>query len=490
MSNELCQRIATELERRMIESGMPSVAFAIAQDGKIVHEQGLGYADREKKTPTSTQTLYPIASVTKTFTGMAIMKLVDRGLVDLDQPINNYLAPEGQVPVWIGEPKDVTVRRVANHSAGMPTYARSYRAGEKISLDESITRYANVVAPPGERYGYSNIGYAVLARLIERVSGLSYAEFIEREIFRPLGMQHAYVGLPLADNPLCATIYDWEDKPVIPDGRLQATDHQSASSALCSVHDLISLGLFHLGHLQPGQTQVISPKSVAAMQSLTFPMNPGRSSDFNVHHESIYGIGWVLDNDELGVRVSHAGGMDGCASKLLIMPKERLVIALLSNVFNKALYALENNILSHWLPGYTERLEAYRARTAAMPEHLPASPELQAKLPGKWRGAIHTYEGKIPLELSFTSATEGQVQFLEPRHEPSPTPLKDLKLIGTRLIAGFAGVIHTSDIDTRVRLPGHTLRLDLTLRGQRLCGLIYSHRGNVLNHWVDLSREV
>lgn len=488
MSNELCQRIASELERRMIESGMPSVAFAIAHDGKIVHEQGLGYADREKKIPTSPQTLYPIASVTKTLTCMAIMKLVDRGLVDLDQPINKYLAPEAPVPVWIGRAEDVTVRRVANHSAGMPTYSRNFRAGEKISLDESITRYANVVAPPGERYVYSNIGYAVLARLIERVSGLSYATFIEREIFRPLGMQHAYVGLPSTDDPRCATIYDWEDKPFTPEGLL-ATDHQSASSALCSVHDLITLGLFHLGHLQPGQSQVISARSVAAMQSLTFPINPGKSLDVNVHHESSYGIGWVLDNDELGVRVSHAGGMDGCASKLLIMPRERLVIALLSNVFNKTLYTLENDILSLWLPGYSERLAAYRARTAAMPDQLPASPELQMKLPGKWRGAIHTYEGTIPLALSFTSATEGQVQFLDPRHEPGLTALKDLKLIGMRLIAGFAGVIHTSDTDARVRLPGHTLKLDLTLRGQRLCGLIYSHRGNILNHWVDLSRE-
>ena len=165
-----------------------------------------------------------------------------------------------------------------------------------------------------------------------------------------------------------------------------------------------------------------------------------------------------------------------------------MVIALLSNVFNKALYSLENDILSHWLPGYTERLEAYRARTAAMPDHQPASPQMHEKLPGKWRGAIHTYEGTIPLELSFTSATEGQVQFLEPRHEQEAKPLKDAQCIGTRDIAGFAGVIHTSDIDRRVRLPGHTLRLDLTLRGTRLCGLIYSHRGSVLNHWVDLSR--
>jgi hypothetical protein len=181
--------------------------------------------------------------------------------------------------------------------------------------------------------------------------------------------------------------------------------------------------------------------------------------------------------------------MDGCASKLLILPRERLVIALLCNAFNKTLYTLENDILSQWLPGYAERLTAYRNRTAAMPEHSPASPELLERLPGKWRGNIHTYEGTIPLELSFTSPTAGQAQLHEPRHDPSHAPLNDLKHVGMRVMATFMGVIHTSDTDMRVRLPGHSLRLDLTLRGGRLCGVIYSQRGNILNHWVELSRQ-
>ena len=484
MSQELCQRIAQRLERRMTEAGLPSVAFAIAQHGRIIHEQALGYADREKQIPATPQTLYTIASITKPLTCMALMKLVDRGQLDLDQPVNRYLSPDAPVPVWIGRPEDLTVRRVANHTGGLPTYAHYFLAGEPLSsLDESISRYANVVVPPGERYTYSNIGYAVLARVIERISGQTYAQFMEREIFRPLGMQHAAIASPATHSPLAATPYNWEDKPTTLQ-EITATDHAAASCAMCSIHDLIRLGLFHLGHRQSDQAQVLSPQSIAAMQQNPFPVRPSNFNDFNIRPDSRYAIGWVMDDDALDTRISHAGGMDGCSSKLLILPREQLVIALLTNVFNKTLYTLENDILEMWDPSYVDRLAAYRQRLANMPVQDAPAAELLQKLPGRWRGEVHTYEGRMPLALTFTSLKEAKAQF----HNQDPTDLRDWQYSGLRMQAQFNGLLPTSDANTRTPLPGHSLKLDLHLRGNRLCGALYSLRGNMLNHWLDLAR--
>ena len=185
MSSDCFSGIKCRIQREMVDSGVPSVAIAVARHGEVLREEAFGWADRERRIPATEHTMYSQASVSKPITATALMVLVERGMVNLDTPINRYLAPDSQVKVWIGNPEEVTVRSVANHTAGLPRHENFYRSEEaylRPPMEESIRRYGNVVTPPGERYRYSNFGYGILDHVIARTSGMSFADFMREEV--------------------------------------------------------------------------------------------------------------------------------------------------------------------------------------------------------------------------------------------------------------------------------------------------------------------
>ena len=113
--------IAESIQSRLIEWGIPSLAIAVAQHGKIVWEEAFGWADRENRVPATEHTMYSLASISKPITATGVMVLVERGLLDLDRPINDYLS-EAKLKAWVGSAADATVRRIANHSSGLPQH--------------------------------------------------------------------------------------------------------------------------------------------------------------------------------------------------------------------------------------------------------------------------------------------------------------------------------------------------------------------------------
>jgi CubicO group peptidase (beta-lactamase class C family) len=162
-----------------------SGTIKIVRAGKPVFEQSFGPAERSFDTPNTPATRNSINSISKTFTAAAALRLVERGQLDLAAPVSRYL-PELDA-AW----KDaVTVHHLLSHSSGLPR-----EAGLPAHDDSSLADQADLVASlptrfePGARYGYSNAGYIVLGRVLERVSGLDYAELIEREIIRPLELR-------------------------------------------------------------------------------------------------------------------------------------------------------------------------------------------------------------------------------------------------------------------------------------------------------------
>ncbi len=167
------------IQKQMLERQVPSVAVAVARDGKIIWEEAFGWANREERIAATPHTIYSLASISKPITATGLMILKERGRVELDRPLNDYLG-EAKIKVRLGNPADVTVRRVANHSAGLPLHYQFFYEDEPFrapSRDETINRYANAVTAPGEKYQYSNLGYGLLDYVIERVSGKSYAMF-------------------------------------------------------------------------------------------------------------------------------------------------------------------------------------------------------------------------------------------------------------------------------------------------------------------------
>src|SRR5690606_268079 len=194
--------------------GAPGMAVAVARDGRIIYEAGLGWRDREKRLPATPDTIFGIGSVTKSFTCMAIMQLVDEGRLAVDDPVVRYL-PEFSVPNRAYRDA-ITIHHFMTHTSGLPPLpSLGYALARSLERDPQAARLRGhrhvqnppviidtaeqllefiaqhdfeLLGPPGAVFSYSNDAYALLGTIIERVSGQRYEDFVTRRILEPLGM--------------------------------------------------------------------------------------------------------------------------------------------------------------------------------------------------------------------------------------------------------------------------------------------------------------
>ena len=359
-------------------SGAPSLALAVTRGGRIVWEQGFGFADSAHHEPVTPATLYSIASVTKPITATAVMRLVEAGRIELDRPANAYLGPTTRITGLAGDADSVTVRRLLSHTGGLPPHFRFFYAGGAIarpSMDEAIARYAITVYPPGAVYDYSNLGYGVLETILERVTERPYADVVRDQVFRPLGMATSIVGtgagLPNAAPRLDARgaalpSYDF--------------DHRGASAVWSSAHELARFALFHLG--TPAGEPALRDDTRRLMQRVTTPGDSLRG----------YGLGWDVQRERGTTVVAHHGAMPGAEATLRLYPEHDLAIVVLSNARRGAAGAVAEAIADAFLPPRVPEADA------PPPTKFPP---LQPALQGTWTGSLRTYDGKTtPLDLS------------------------------------------------------------------------------------------
>jgi CubicO group peptidase (beta-lactamase class C family) len=471
--------VEQQIDLEMARGGVPSFAVMLWHQGQVVWSIARGWADRASGRPADLNSPYLLASVTKPITATAVCVLAQQGKLDLDAPINEYLAPGARLSVWIGEDRDVTIRRVCAHAAGLPLHSRGLNAGEPRHMPEVVHRYGNVVFPPGERYCYSNIGYGILDHLIERVSGRSYNDFVRSEVFQPLGMTRSYIGGDAHPSPATCTLYN-EDGTIQPP---YDTDHRGATLAYCSAQDLLRFGQFHLAGPQRDQAAILSDALRLEMQKPAVSMNLGTTADPNLKPGSGYGLGWVIDHDDVELRVSHAGGYGGCATKIILLPRDGVVLVTMANMFCHLPYRIEEQILPALLPDYGQRLERQRAaRASAPPPEQDTRPITDLR--GEWRGRVHTYQGD--LDLVFQVKDSGDIHAR--LGDQLWTLVNDAALRGNRFTGRMQGSVGTDDAHQRPRHAFHHLRLDLVLRQDRLCGVMIAVVARELGHWVDLRK--
>jgi len=325
------------IRKELVTTKMPSIAVAVARDGKIIWEEGFGWADREKHIAATANTMYSLASISKPITTTGLMLLVQAGRIDLDRPVNDYLGTAKLHP-RVGDAAHATVRRVASHSSGLPLHYQFFYADEPYRpppMDETIRRYANLVTIPGEKYEYSNLGFGILDYVIARVSGRPYEEFMRQEIFSKLGLTHTSVG-PLPDQ-VAATRYGSDGEPI----PFYDFDHRGGSAIYASAHDLVRFGLFHLKAHLADQAAILSDASIDEMHKPTVSSGPRAG----------YGVGWAVNDTTSGFHVvSHTGSMGGVATSLRIVPSEKLAVVVLCNGNHALPHAVAEEILGVLLP--------------------------------------------------------------------------------------------------------------------------------------------
>lgn len=193
-------RILRLFHQRVQDAGIVGASFAFVQDGRMTRTAVEGYQDLATKRPVDADTIFHWASITKTFTGVAIMQLRDRGLLSLDDPAVKYVPELRQVHNPYGDISQVTIRQLMSHSAGFRASTWPW-GGDQVWHPFEPTQWEQVVAmfpyteilfPPGSKYSYSNPGVIFLGRIIELFSGDDYEVYITKNLFMPLGMTKSF----------------------------------------------------------------------------------------------------------------------------------------------------------------------------------------------------------------------------------------------------------------------------------------------------------
>jgi CubicO group peptidase (beta-lactamase class C family) len=463
--------VRVAIREQIVENGVPSVAVAVMQNGKIVWEEGFGWADREKQIAADAHTMYSLASISKPITTTGLMTLVQGGKVDLDRPADDYLG-NAKLTARVGDARAATVRRVAGHTAGLPLHYQFFYEDEAVArppMGETIRRYANLVSAPGERYQYSNLGFGILDHIISRVSGSSYADFMRREVFLPLGLTRTTVDIGAGLEPYTAMRYDRNGQPI----PFYTFDHPGGSAVFSSAHDLVRFAGFHLKNRLPGQKQILSAAMIDEMHR---PIDPQADRE----EGSGYGIGFSVRTKDGYRVVSHSGGMAGVATSMQLFPDRNVAIVVLTNSSSAAPRIIADKIAAIMLPGWKA------SPVPTEPETPPFSPA--PDLAGTWKGTLSTPETEMPVELVFQN--DGLIRATFGNQLPT-------LVSKARFERGF----FDGDLNARISNPdlgrySYFVHLALKLDGTTLRGAATAigdtdndRVRNALTHWLSLTKQ-
>jgi len=292
--------------KRALEAGVPGLTIAVVFRGETV-VRAYGFSDREAGVAARDTDIYQIGSVTKQFTAAAIMRLVEQGQVSLDDKVSKY------VPEIL--PLDATLSQLLTHTSGIADYFTNLTENKAMTNAEIIALIKSLgrLFPPGRSWSYSNSGYYLLGMVIERVTGLTYADVLDEWFFTPLQLRStSYCG---TNSPSPSGYIDIAGYPVV---RTVPADMSLAFAAGAICSSALDLTRW-TRDLEMGL--VVSPESYAAMTTpvhltgVTFP----------------YGFGLVLVPVADHKAVWHDGAILGYTSDLSRLPNDDLTIAVLLN---------------------------------------------------------------------------------------------------------------------------------------------------------------
>ena len=310
-------RLTAKLEQLLAaaqrEKRAPSVAAAVLRDGAVIWESAVGVADVEGGVEATPDTQYRVGSITKTFTAVAIMQLRDAGKLDLEDALDKHVE---------GAPHAPTIRRLLSHASGLQreTQDDSWLTLHFAPADELLETLAEaeMVLPSGARFHYSNLAFALLGIVVERVSGAAYVDYVRQRLFEPLGLTRVgfepeppaargYLGQPYADG-----VWDTID--------VETGAWASAGQLWGTVGDLCRWGAF----LADPDEAVLAKKTAEGMRTVQVIAEHDRWLGG-------YGLGLGLRRDGDRILVGHTGSMPGFIAVLYVSPKEKVGAAVLTN---------------------------------------------------------------------------------------------------------------------------------------------------------------
>jgi len=311
------EALTAELEqlvrREQRDKRLPSIAAAVTRAGEPVWETAVGAADVRAEREATPDTQYRVGSITKTFTAAAIMQLRDAGKLDLEDRLDSYIEGAAHVP---------TLRRLLSHTSGLQreTQDDAWLRAQFAAVPELVETFdrAEQVLPPGARFHYSNLAFALLGIVVERVSGVPYREYVEQRLLRPLGLARTSFDPqePAATGYLVQPYVEaaWEETPV------QTGAWIAAGQLWGTVRDLCRWAAF----LAEPDESVLRRETVAEMRTV-------QSIDDHTRWTGGYGLGLMLRRQGERIFAGHGGSMPGFIAGVYVSPSDKVAAAVLTN---------------------------------------------------------------------------------------------------------------------------------------------------------------
>ncbi|HVE61865.1 MAG TPA: serine hydrolase domain-containing protein [Chitinophagaceae bacterium] len=334
--------VAKMYQDHAAKNNFPGFVYGIVADGKLVYSGSVGYTNVEKKILASTTSAFRIASMSKSFTALAIVQLRDAGKLKLDEPASTYIPEMKKLKYAASDAPAITVRHLMTHSAGFPEDNpwgdRQLADTDKELLDLIQTvSFSNV---PGVAYEYSNLGFALLGKIITNVSGKPYQQYINENVLKPLGMNNTYWEYTKVPGEKLALGYRWLNNQWIIEPLLRDGSYGAMGGLMTTIEDFTKYMDLHLSAWPPKsgkENNILKRSSLREMQ--TTGMFSGLNTRFRYPNGRpcalatvyAYGLGWTKDC-EGKVWVGHSGGLPGFGSQWRMFPDYGIGVVAFANL--------------------------------------------------------------------------------------------------------------------------------------------------------------
>ncbi|HWO00066.1 MAG TPA: serine hydrolase [Blastocatellia bacterium] len=314
-SNDLTTAI-DDLLQKAYKPGEPGASVIVVKDGKVVFRKGYGKANLELGVAAEPEMIFRLGSVTKQFTAVAILMLAEQGKLSIGDEITSYL------PDYPTNGQKITIQNLLTHTSGiksytsLPEWLQLWR--KDMPLKELIDLFKDkpMDFAPGESWSYNNSGYVLLGAIIEKVSGQSYKDFVEKRIFAPLGMSHSFYDS--TERVIAGRVsgYSKGKDGFVNCAYLSMTQPYAAGSLMSSVDDLALWDA------------ALYTEKIVKQESLKRAWTPAVLNNGKPTH---YGYGWAMNSYEGHRIVMHGGGINGFSTDAIRLPDDRIFVAVLTN---------------------------------------------------------------------------------------------------------------------------------------------------------------
>jgi len=305
-----------EMLEAQFKPDIPGATALIAKDGKVIYRKAFGLANLELNVPMEPENVFEIGSITKQFTAVSILMLLEQNKLSLEDDITVFM------PDYPTMGKSITVHHLLTHMSGVRSYTDMASFREQARTDMTPTELIDVFKnepldfDPGEEWHYSNSGYILLGYIIEKVSGVSYADFIQKNIFDKLEMKHSYYGSKSSLIPNRASGYQPSENGYRNAEYLSMTLPYAAGSIMSTVDDLLIWS-------QAIHNNTLMSKESKKLAFTNYLLNNGKATN--------YGYGWQPNELNGTPSIEHGGGIFGYNTMGVYVPSENVYVAVFTN---------------------------------------------------------------------------------------------------------------------------------------------------------------